>query len=125
MQEATVQGWRGVVGRLARIGASSEDSREEALRKETLVLSSSVITGLAVVWVVSYSVLGLYLAAVIPFVYQVSSVVNLILFARTKRYRFFRASELGLSLALPFALQLSLGGFVPSSGVVLWSFTAP
>jgi adenylate cyclase len=46
-------------------------------------------------------------------------------FAKTKRYRFFRASELGLSLLLPFVLQLSLGGFVPSSGVVLWSFTAP
>jgi len=26
---------------------------------------------------------------------------------------------------LPLGLQLSLGGFVPSSGVVLWSFTAP
>jgi adenylate cyclase len=101
------------------------DTPDEALRKETLVLSSAVITALAVVWVVSYSVLGLYLAAAIPFTYQVSSVVNLYLFARTKRYRFFRASELGLSLALPFALQLSLGGFLPSSGIVLWSFTAP
>ena len=46
-------------------------------------------------------------------------------FARTRRYRFFRACELGLSLVLPFALQLGLGGFVASSGVVLWSFTAP
>src|SRR5436190_20294741 len=117
--------WRGVVGRLARIGASPDDSREEALRKETLVLAATLVTTLAVAWVVAYSVLGLYLAAAIPFAYQVVSVVNLIVFAKTRRYRFFRACELGLSLALPFALQLSLGGFVPSSGVVLWSFTAP
>jgi adenylate cyclase len=68
---------------------------------------------------------GLYLSAAIPFAYQFVSVVNLIVFAKTRRYRFFRACELGLSLVLPFALQLSLGGFVPSSGVVLWSFTAP
>jgi len=113
------------VGRLARIGASPEDSPDEALRKETLVLAAVLITVLAVVWVVAYSVLGLYLAAAIPFAYQVVSVANLIVFAKTRRYRFFRACELGLSLALPFALQLSLGGFVPSSGVVLWSFTAP
>jgi adenylate cyclase len=116
---------RGVVGRLARIGASPEDSRDEALRKETLVLAAVLITVLSVVWVVAYSVLGLYLAAAIPFAYQIVSVANLIVFAKTRRYRFFRACELGLSLLLPFALQLSLGGFVPSSGVVLWSFTAP
>jgi class 3 adenylate cyclase len=30
-----------------------------------------------------------------------------------------------MMLMLPFLLQLSLGGFVPSSAVVLWSFTAP
>jgi len=110
---------------LARIGTLPTDSPEEALRKETLVLSASVITALAIVWVASYWILGLYLAAAIPFGYQVVSVVNLIVFARTKRYRFFRACALGLSLLLPFFLQLSLGGFVSSSGVVLWSFTAP
>ena len=117
--------WSGALGRLARIGALPRDVREEALRKETLVLSASLITALATVWVVTYSALGLYVAAAIPLTYQVVSVINLVVFAKTKRYRFFRTCELGLSLALPFILQLSLGGFVPSSGVVLWSFTAP
>jgi adenylate cyclase len=101
------------------------DTRDEALRKETLVLSASLITALATVWVVTYSILGLYVAAAIPFTYQVASIINLVFFAKTKRYRVFRACELGLSLLLPFVLQLSLGGFVPSSGIVLWSFTAP
>jgi guanylate cyclase len=110
---------------LASIGTLPKDSRDEALRKETLVLSACLITALAVVWVATYWALGLYLSAAIPFVYQVVSVINLSIFARTKRYRFFRACELGLSLALPFFLQLSLGGFVPSSGVILWSFTSP
>ena len=61
----------------------------------------------------------------IPFAYQVVSIISLAVFAKTKRYRFFRVRELSLSLILPFILQLSLGGFLPSSGVVLWSFTAP
>ena len=112
-------GWRGGLKRLARIGVLPTDARDEALRKETLVLAAAVITGLSVVWVGTYWALGLYLSAAIPFVYQIVSVVNLWLFARTKRYRFFRACELALSLILPLAVQLTLGGFVASSGVVL------
>jgi adenylate cyclase len=125
VEPRTSSGWRSLISRFARVGADPSGPPEEALRKQTLVLSAGVITALAVVWVVSYWLMGLYLSAAIPFVYQLISVANLAVFARTRRYQFFRASELGLSLILPFALQLSLGGFIPSSGVVLWSFTAP
>jgi guanylate cyclase len=58
-------------------------------------------------------------------VYQVASAVGLYTFARTRRYLLFRRSQLAMSLALPFALQWSLGGFANSSGVALWAFTAP
>ena len=115
----------GVLTRLATIGGLPHDPPDEALRKQTLVLSASTITALAVVWVVTYWSLGLYVSAAIPFAYQVVSIINLAIFAKTKRYRFFRRCELGLSLLLPLFLQLSLGGFVRSSGVILWSFTAP
>jgi adenylate cyclase len=117
--------WRGWTGRVARIGVLPTDSHEEALRKETLVLFASFMTLLSFIWVGTYWALGLYLSAVIPLAYQAVSVANLAVFAKTKRYRFFRTSQLALALVLPFALQLSLGGFLPSSGVVLWSFTAP
>jgi adenylate cyclase len=113
------------LARFAKLGSLPTDTPDEALRKEILVLSSGLITTLAVVWVATYWVLGLHIAATIPFAYQVVSIVNLAIFAKTKRYRIFRLCELGLSLLLPFFLQLSLGGFVPSSGVILWSFTAP
>jgi adenylate cyclase len=113
------------VERLMTIGVTTHDAPDEALRKRMLVLSAIVISGLSVVWVVTYWLLGLYVAALIPFTYQVVSIANLAVFARTKRYRVFRATELGLSLVLPFALQLSLGGFYTSSAVILWSFTAP
>ena len=115
----------GAFRRLVAIGSTPEDDHDEALRKQTLILAASVITALASVWVVSYALMGLYLSAAIPFTYQVASIVNLTIFARTKRYRLFRSSELVLSLLLPFLLQLSLGGFGPSSAIVLWSFTAP
>jgi guanylate cyclase len=101
------------------------DSHDEALRKETLVLFTSFTALVSSVWVGTYWALGLYLSAAIPFAYQVVCVANLAVFAKTKRYRFFRTSQLALGLVLPFVLQLSLGGFLPSSGIVLWSFTAP
>ena len=109
----------------AKIGSLPTDTAEEALRKEILVLTSGLISTLATVWVVTYWMFGLIVSALIPFTYQIVSAVNLAVFARTKRYRLFRLCQLGLSLVLPLLLQFSLGGFVPSSGVVLWSFTAP
>jgi len=113
------------LARLAELGALDSDGQDEALRQQILVLAAATITALATIWVVTYWLLGLHLAGAIPFAYQVVSIVNLAVFARTHRYRFFRTCELGLSLILPFLLQLSLGGFIHSSGVILWSFTAP
>ena len=116
---------RAFVQRIARVGVLPTDSAEEALRKKTLVLFVAFTGLLSFLWVGTYAALGLYLSAAIPFAYQVVSAVNLAVYARRKRYRFFRACELALALVLPFLLQLSLGGFFPSSGIVMWSFSAP
>jgi class 3 adenylate cyclase len=111
--------------RLTDIGALASDSEEERLRKSVLVLSSSLITTLAFAWVGTYAVLGLWLSAAIPFTYQLASAASIYTFARTRRYRLFRTSQLWMSLLLPFALQWSLGGFANSSAVSLWAFTCP
>jgi signal transduction histidine kinase/DNA-binding response OmpR family regulator len=46
-------------------------------------------------------------------------------FSITKKYQFFRNIQLLLILLLPFTLQISLGGFVPSSAVIYWAIIAP
>jgi adenylate cyclase len=125
VQASSLEGWRGWAGSVARIGTLPTDSHDEALRKQTLVLFTSFTALVSFIWVGTYWALGLHLSAAIPFAYQVVCVANLVVFAKTKRYRFFRTSQLALGLVLPFLLQLSLGGFLPSSGIVLWSFTAP
>jgi guanylate cyclase len=53
------------------------------------------------------------------------TVIGLVTFARTKRLAPFRGTQLSMMLVLPFLLQISLGGFRPSSAVGLWAFTAP
>ncbi len=114
-----------LIDRVARAGALPQDSDEVRLRKASLVLSALLMTALSTVWVTLYFVKGLTPSALIPLAYQVISLTSVLLFLRTKRFRLFRTSQLFMTLLLPGALQWSLGGFVPSSGVILWSFTAP
>jgi adenylate cyclase len=111
--------------RLTELGALPSDSEELRLRKSVLVLSSSLMATLAFIWVGTYAVLGLWLPAAIPFAYQLASAASIYTFARTCRFHLFRASQLVMSLLLPFALQWSLGRFAASSAVALWAFACP
>lgn len=110
---------------LTELGSLPSDSEELRLRKAVLVLSTSLMATLAFAWVGTYAVLGLWLPAAIPFAYQVGSAASLYAFARTRRYRLFRAGQLLMSLLLPFVLQWSLGGFAASSAVSLWALSCP
>jgi guanylate cyclase len=112
-------------GRFISAGALPNDSGDVRLHKTVIVLSTLIITILSTFWVVTYWLLGLRLAAAIPFAYQVLAAAGLIHFFRTKNFERLRAGQLALMLALPFLLQWTLGGFVNSSGVMLWAFTAP
>jgi guanylate cyclase len=119
-------GWvTSTMRRAAEAGSLPTDSPEERLRKSTLILSSLLIALAAFFWVATYAALGLWVSALVPFVYQVASLVGLAVFARTKRYDVYRAWQLALILALPFLLQWSLGGFVTGSAVAVWAFVAP
>jgi len=119
--------WRapGWLRGLAEIGATPSDPEELRIQKAVLVLSSTLMASLTSIWVVTYAILGLWLSAAIPLAYGVVSAISIYAFARTRRYRLFRRSQLWLTLALPFILQWSLGGFRNSSAVSLWAFTAP
>lgn len=113
------------LNRLSEIGGLPSDSEDLRVRKTVLVLSSTLMASLSFVWVATYAALGLWVCAVIPFVYQVASAASIYTFALTRRYLLFRRSQLWMSLLLPFTLQWSLGGFRTASAVALWAFTAP
>jgi guanylate cyclase len=107
------------------IGVAPTDDEDERLQKNLLVASSAMIGVAAVLWGFLYLALGRVTSAVIPLSYFVLSALSILLFGHLRRYRLFRTSQLVLSLLLPFALGLSLGGLAGSSGVVLWSLTCP
>ena len=114
-----------VVNRLAEIGTRPEDPSDERLRAGALILAAVLITLVSFVWVGTYAARGYVVSAAIPAVYQVLTVVGLIVLARTKHFDLFRTMQLVLFLLLPALLQASLGGFVASSGIVLWSIMTP
>lgn len=105
----------GILERFAAIGSLPDDTDDERIRKGALTPAAGIICALAPVGVITYLLLDLSVSAAIPLADVVVSVTSLIVFSRTKRYRLFRTLQLALMLALPFALQWSLGGFVPSS----------
>jgi len=124
----TLYGMRSVVAWIERLlvaGARPDDSYEERLRKASLVLGAGLITILACAWTGTYFALGLPRSAAIPLTYQLATVVTLVAFLRTGRFRVLALTHLVLMLFLPFLLQWSLGGFVESSAVSLWAFVAP
>ena len=115
----------GVFRRFAMLGVANEDTEDERLQKATITLASALMATMAIVWVATYWSLGLWRSGSIPFAYQVATVIGLVAFAHSKRFAPFRSAQLGMMLALPFLLQISLGGFRESSAVGLWAFTAP
>ena len=112
-------------GRLVSFVAAPGDD-DEALRKKRLLLvvvlaKAPVCPSLAI----AYYTLGVPLAALVPVVYQVLTVLSVIAFLVTRNFDRFRFQQAALIFLGPIALHYFLGGFVNSSGVILSSFMAP
>lgn len=110
---------------MARIGADPADSDDVRLQKALMVGGALMFIGAGALWGLMYMAFGEWLAGSIPLSYAAISLGSVLLFARTRRYRFFRFSQLLLILLLPFLLMAALGGFINSSAVILWSFICP
>ncbi len=114
-----------VVTSIARVGSDPGDDDELKLKKSLLVLCSVLFIFAGLAWGVMYYALGAGLAGTIPFAYGLFSLLSIIYFAMTRRYWFFRFSQLVLILFLPFFLMLALGGYFYGSAVILWSLICP
>lgn len=106
-------------------GVSSSDSDDVKLQKSFIVSTSIAISFLSIIWGSIYFFYNLPISASIPFSYTILSWLSLIYFHKSKNLVIFRNFQLFLLLFLPFFLTVSLGGFVNSSAVILWSLVAP
>jgi len=112
------------IRRYVSSGVTAGDDERQRLRKASLTLVVSIICLLSPLWIGTYLVLDRPLAALIPAVYVVMSVVGLARVFATKRDGLFVVTQVAAIFALPMALQWVLGGFVQGSAVALWSFAA-
>jgi serine phosphatase RsbU (regulator of sigma subunit) len=110
---------------LSKACSHTPDTKEDQLRKTVLILLAGTYGILGLLWAAVYFTLGLPLPGSFPLGYSIITGVTLLFFFRTKNYRFFCLSQLLLILVLPFFLQWSLGGFAPSSAVIIWSILSP
>lgn len=108
-----------------KIGARPTDSKDDKLRKQTLVMISMLIGIAGVIWGIMYLIIGLVSSALIPLVYSLLIAASILLFYIRKIYSHFLLTELFLTLLLPFFLQWNLGGFAASGAVMIWAFLAP
>ncbi len=65
------------------------------------------------------------LAPSAPAVYSVVTPINTVLLGWTRNFRFYRFTQLLMTLVLPWVVLMSLGGFRQSSVVIVWAALCP
>jgi adenylate cyclase len=110
---------------VVRIGMDPGDDDDIKLQKSLLTLCALPFAFAGAVWGVTYILLEEPLAGAIPLSYSAICLASIFHFGLTRRYHFFRFSQLMLILLLPFFLMLALGGFVNGSSVILWALICP
>jgi signal transduction histidine kinase len=113
--------YRGLVAAFEPFACEPGDSDESRVRKAQFTLAMTLIVPAGLVWGVIYLLAGERLAALLPLAYSVLSMTNLFLLRRHRHFRAYQVTELALIVALPFLLQLALGGYVAGSAVVIWA----
>jgi adenylate cyclase len=110
-----------LVSSLLKIGSDPDDNDRVRLQKRLLVAGSSLVILATAVWGATYLIYGEPAAASISLFNSVITILLLFGFRATHQTTFFIRIQLVMGLFLPFLDMLALGGFMNSSGVILWS----
>ena len=111
--------------RLQNAGIEPDDSEELRLNKSLLMLATGMASVAIMVWVTLYSILGPQFSTTMPLTFQLLLVGNMVFYIKSRNFDFFRVSQLGLFLFLPFVAQWSGGTIISTSGILLWALLAP
>jgi len=109
---------------IATIGDKSQDSEEQKLQHHYLMYMGLMLGFGGIIWGSICSYYRLFIPSIIPFSYTTLTIFNFTYFYFSKNFRLVRFFQVLISLLLPFLFQWSLGGFIPSGAVMLWSLIA-
>ena len=124
MFSATVGHDVSLLVRLGEIGNQPDHSEADRLKRRFLVYMGAFMAGGGLLWGTLAAAYQLWLPAVVPYGYTALTIVNLTLFWVSKRFAPVRFVQVLISLLLPFLFQWTLGGWVSSGAVMLWSMLA-
>ena len=109
-----------------KVSILDTDSPEERRRKVTLVVITALCTVASIIWGTMYYVLlGPNTTVFITYGFTIILGIALLIFYLTKRFAFLLYVFFFMILWNPIAMQWSLGGFVASGVLMLWSVLAP
>jgi adenylate cyclase len=111
--------------RLTTAGVQPGNSDELQLKKQVLLFACGLMIAGSAVWLSIYWLLGMPMPATLPVAFQLLSLATLLIYLWTLNFEFFRATQLGLWLFVPFVAQWAIGDFVSASGIILWGLLAP
>ncbi len=114
-----------LVGFAREIWVVEVESEELRLSRSMLATLMMVVGILAVAWGSIYALFDEPLAASLPLLYASLSAILVLVLRRMGGVAPVLQAQLVLIVFTPFALAVTLGGFVASSGVVLWSLLGP
>jgi len=124
-KESTSPARPGFADSLRNAGIEPGDSEQLRLAKSLLVFATGLVSTMSMLWLAIYWLLGPQLSSTYPFAFELLLAGNLLLYVKTRNFDFFRITQIGLFLFVPFAVQWSIGNFISASGIVLWGLLAP
>lgn len=95
------------------------------LNKSLLMLATGLVCVSMMVWAGLYWLLGSAFSMNVPMLFLLLLAGNMMIFIATRHFDFFRVSQLGLLLFLPFVAQWMSGNLITSSGIILWGLLGP
>jgi signal transduction histidine kinase len=110
---------------LVSSGCTDGCNDDERTVRRVFCGASLFVGGAGFVWGAVYFAFDEIPSGLIPTVYSVITLASFVVLRRTRTWPWFRTSQLIMIFILPFALMLSLGGFIPGSAVMIWAFLAP
>ena len=99
--------------------------QDKQIKERSFLLMVPLFALAGLLWSLLYYYYGVKNSALIPGSYAAVSFLSLLLFRWHKNFTVFRAIQLVLILLLPCLLHLSMGNFISSSAVIIWSTLCP
>ena len=115
-----------MITKLTKYISTDRDSIEDQTKKIILVMISASCVVCGVIWGSLYwGLLGICIPMFLPYIFSLTVAIAMIHFFKTKSISILLFAQIVMIWIIPTTLQWTLGGFVSSGIVIMWSCLAP